>query len=252
VLVNRMKHRALAAAVLAVAGLAATLLWVGRGDGNRDAARSSASATIMKEGGRVTRAGATLQPAGPEQAQAERTQSGVDAFRAFSDDFVEANPDAVKEHMQREGLTRAETKELTYFALLASESHDWDAVESLTNHPMEEEARRQAWSQMQRRSRQMADELRALVKSEASEAERWAAINKIEADYLADYYLLTGMNPALLDELLRRSVEGQSAAETAAALAPGASSRPPGAGANCVRRDPDNPQAAPVPVPCPM
>ena len=38
--------------------------------------------------------------------------TGVDVFRSLSDDFVDANPDAVKEHMEREGLTRAETKEL--------------------------------------------------------------------------------------------------------------------------------------------
>jgi hypothetical protein len=178
---------------------------------------------------------------------------GVDAFRAFSDDFVEANPDAVKDHMQREGLTREETKELTYFALLVSESHDWDAVEALTNHAIEDEARRQAWSQMQRRSRQMREDLQAAVKRKASEAERWEAIDRIESGYLTDYYLLTGMTPDLLDQLLRLSVENQSAAETAAALAPSAPShRPPGANENCVRRDPDNPTAAPVSVPCPL
>ena len=155
--------------------------------------------------------------------------------------------------MEREGLTREETKELTFFALLASESHDWDAVESLTEHPIEDEARRQAWVQMQQRSRQMRDELQALVKQQASEAERWAAIDRIESGYLADYYRLTGMTPALLDQLLRLSLESQSAAETAAAMAPHApTTRPPGTVANCVKRDPDNPQSAPVPVPCPM
>ena len=175
----------------------------------------------------------------------------MEAFRAFSDDFVEANPDALAAHMAREGLTRAETKELTYFALLASESQDWDSVEALTGHPMEPEARRQAWSQMQRRSRQMRDELQALVKDNASEADRWAAIDRIERAYLDDYYLLTGMTPALLDQLLRVAVESQGAAETAAALAPNAPVAAPPAGSRCVRRDPDNPQAEPVPVPCP-
>jgi hypothetical protein len=246
VLVMR-KRRALAA-VAAVAALATLLIWVGRHDDRSD----SRSATITKSGGRVARTGATLHP-GSGRTTVAITGSGVEAFRTLSDDFVEANPDAVKDHMQREGLTREETKELTYFALLVSESHDWDAVEALTNHAIETEARRQAWSQMQRRSRQMREDLQAAVKRKASEAERWEAIDRIESDYLTDYYLLTGMTPDLLDQLLRLSVENQSAAETAAALAPSAPShRPPGANENCVRRDPDNPTAAPVSVPCPL
>ena len=214
------------------------LLWVGHHGNDPSMFSQRASTTVTKSGARVARSGATLHPGGGATGAIGGT--GVDAFRTFSDDFVEANPDAVKEHMQREGLTREETKELTYFALLVSESHDWDAVEALTNHAIEGEARRQAWAQMQRRSRQMRDALQVAVKSKASEAERWDAINRVESDYLADYYLLTGMTPDLLDQLLRLSVENQSAAETASALAPSAvSHRPPGANENCVRRDPE-------------
>ncbi len=225
------------------------LMWISRSEPDL----GSAPAAITKNGDRSTRAGTTLQPAGSTGSSGPIAATGIEAFRSLSDDFVDANPDAVKEHMEREGLTRAETKELTYFALLVHESHDWDAVESLTQHPIEAEARRQAWSQMQRRSGQMREELQALVKSKASEEERWDAIDRIESGYLADYYVLTGMTPDLLDQLLRLSVENQSAAETAAALAPrAASQRPPGANEHCVRRDPEHPDAAPVPVPCPM
>lgn len=239
-------------AAIAAVALAALLVWVNRSDPDR-ANAPSAAAPITKNGDRTTRTGATLQPAGSAGSFAPIASSGAEAFRSFSDDFVDANPDAVKEHMQREGLTRAETKELTYFALLVSESHDWDVVEALTEHPIEAEARRQAWAQMQRRSGQMREELQALVKSDAPEEDRWAAIDRVEAGYLEDYYQLTGMTPALLDQLLRLSVENQSAAETAAALAPSAhAAPPPGAGANCVRRDPERPDAPPVPVPCPM
>jgi hypothetical protein len=236
---------ALAFAVLAFAVLAAALLLTIAVLGGTQ----RAATTVTHAGGRVARAGATLQPARTASA-ADSVGGGVVAFRSFSDDFVEANDDAVKEHMAREGLTREETKELTYFALVVSESHDWDTVEALTEHAIEDEARRQAWTQMQRRSRQMRDELQGLVASNASEAERWDAIDRIESDYLADYYRLTGMTPELLDQLLRLSVETQSAAETAAAMAPHASVTAP-AGANCVKRDPENPRAAPVPVPCP-
>jgi hypothetical protein len=228
------------------------LVWVNRSMPEH-AGMQATAAPMTKNGDRTTRTGATLQPTGSTGSVAPLATTGAEAFRSFSDDFVDANPDAVKEHMQREGLTRAETKELTYFALLVSESHDWDVVESLTNHPIEAEARRQAWSQMQRRSGQMREELQALVKSNAPEEERWAAIDRVESGYLEDYYRLTGMTPELLDQLLRLSVENQSAAETAASLAPtAASARPAGAGTSCVRRDPANPDAPPVPVPCPM
>jgi hypothetical protein len=230
---------ALAFAVLMFVVLAALLLTISMlGSPQR------AATTVTQTGARVARAGATLRAASADDV----IGGGVVAFRSFSDDFVEANDDAVKDHMQREGLTREETKELTYFALLVSESHDWDTVEALTEHPIEDEARRQAWAQMQRRSRQMRDELHALV--DASEEQRWDAIDRIESGYLEDYYRLTGMTPELLDQLLRLSVESQSAAETAAAMAPNAPVTPP-AGANCVKRDPENPRAAPVPVPCP-
>jgi hypothetical protein len=237
-------------AAIAAVALAAMLVWVNRSVPEH--ASVQAAAPITKNGDRTTRTGATLQPTGISSVGPLST-TGAEAFRSFSDDFVDANPDAVKEHMQREGLTRAETKELTYFALLVSESHDWDVVESLTDHPIEAEARRQAWSQMQRRSGQMREELQALVKSNAPEEERWAAIDRVESGYLEDYYRLTGMTPDLLDQLLRLSVENQSAAETAASLAPSAAAaRPPGAGTSCVRRDPEHPDAPPVPVPCPM
>ena len=83
--------------------------------------------------------------------------------------------------------------------------------------------------------------------------QRWDAIDRIESAYLADYYVLTGMTPELLDQLLRLSVENQSAAETAAALAPRApATRPPGSDEHCVHRDLEHPDAPPVPVPCPM
>ena len=99
----------------------------------------------------------------------------------------------------------------------------------------------------------MREELQGLVKAKAGEEERWDAIDRIESAYLADYYVLTGMTPDLLDQLLRLSVENQSAAETAAALAPRApATRPPeptSAACIAIRR---HPNAAPVPVPCPM
>ena len=149
--------------------------------------------------------------------------------------------------MAKEGITLAETKELTYFALAVLESQDWDVVEDLTGHPIEDEARRQAAVEMRRRSQQMRDEVLA---SESEEA-RWAAIERVESGYLSEYYRITGMTPALLDQLLLQSINNNKIWETASAAAPNAAPQAPTGALNCVKRDPKNPDAPPVPVACP-
>src|SRR4029079_12612899 len=123
-LVSRAMRRALGVALLVAAVAAVVMIVVGSHHRERGAAAAklASATTTAKAGDRVTRTGATL---GGAVRTAADSMTGVDAFREFSSDFLEANPDAIKEHMEREGITRAETKELTYFALLASESQDW-------------------------------------------------------------------------------------------------------------------------------
>jgi hypothetical protein len=235
-------------AFIVVLGGAALLLWLSRSHPEHDP-DAATSTVVTSTGTRIARTGATLRPQS-EAARPLTELSGVAALREFSDDFAEANGDALREHMAREKLTRQETLELTFFALVASESQDWDTVEQLTGHAIQAEARRQAWVQMQQRSRQMREELQAMVKRGASEEERWEAIDQIESSYLDDYYRVTGMSPALLDQLLWLSVQGQNRPELAAAMSPSAGAGVP-PGANCVKRDPENPNTPPIPVPCP-
>ena len=149
--------------------------------------------------------------------------------------------------MAREGLTLDETRELTYFGVLAVESQDWARVESLTGRPLSADTRRQTWEAMMGRSQEMRRELQEQVAAGATEDTRWETITRIEDGYLADYYALTGMNPALLDQLLAASVRDQRAASTIASLAPEA--EPPArSGSQWVRRDPRHPERPPVPA----
>jgi hypothetical protein len=149
--------------------------------------------------------------------------------------------------MAKEGITLDQTKELTYFALAVLESQDWDVVEDLTGHPIEEEARRQVATEMRRRSQQMRDE----VLAGRDEEERWAAIERVENGYLSEYYRITGMNPELLDQLLLQSVNSNQIWETASAVAPDAPPRVPSGAKDCVKRDPEHPESPPVPIACP-
>jgi hypothetical protein len=173
--------------------------------------------------------------------------AGALALRQQADDFVEQQADAVEAHLAREGLSLDETRELTYFAILAVESQDWARVEALTGRPLAADTRRQTWEAMMARSQEMRRELQEQVQAGADEDTRWQTIARIEDGYLADYYALTGMNPALLDQLLAASVRDQRAAGTIASLAPDA--EPPArAGSQWVRRDPLHPERPPVPA----
>src|SRR5262245_44630783 len=71
---------------------------------------------------------------------------GATAFRSYSDDFVNLNPDAVKEQMKEEGLTFDEVKELTYFGLLATRTMAWDDVEKILKRNVKELDRKLAGS----------------------------------------------------------------------------------------------------------
>lgn len=175
--------------------------------------------------------------------------SGALALRAQADDFLAQQGAAVDEHMRREGLTRDETRELTYFGILAVQSQDWGAVEMQTGRALSADARRETWEAMMARSQEMRRELQEQIAAGADENARWDTIARIEDGYLDDYYRITGMTPAMLDALLAAAVRDQRSDATIASLAPDA--EPPRTGGKpgeWVRRDPANPSAPPVPV----
>jgi hypothetical protein len=231
----------------------------------------AACAAVIVLGGRESNAPSKAAPIAPSKAAgrveahapavARRATPGVTlrapsapsgspgalALRAQADDFIEQQGDAVREHMARERLTLDETRELTYFGILAVQSQDWQRVEQLTGAPLSDDARRQTWEAMMARSQEMRRELQEQIARGDGEDARWDTIARIEDGYLEDYFRITGMTPAMLDALLAAAVREQRAATTIAGLAPDAEPpRPPGA--TWVRRDPANPDRAPVPV----
>jgi hypothetical protein len=158
--------------------------------------------------------------------------------------------------MARQRLTMDETRELTFFAVLAVESQDWARVEGLTGKALSNDQRREVWESMMARSQEMHRHMGEQIASGADEGARWETIGQVESGYLSDYYRITGMTPAMLDQLLLASVREQRVSQTLASLSPGANEGPPppttnaaGARGAFVRRDPLHPERPPVPVP---
>jgi hypothetical protein len=176
---------------------------------------------------------------------------GAVAFRGYTDDYVDAQPAIARDHMAREKITMEETRELTYFAVLAVESQDWARVESLTGRPLGNDQRREVWESMMARSQEMRRHMGEAIANGADEGARWETIGRVEGGYLEDYYRITGMTPALLDQLLLASVRDQRVNQTLASLSPSNNEPPPmpaGRSGTWVKRDPLHPERPPVPV----
>lgn len=131
---------------------------------------------------------------------------GAAAFRSYTDQFVAANEDAVERQMTDEGLSRREIEELTYFSLLAQRTVDWPDVEKLLGRDVPPEKRELAQANLREQSSEMKRRLREHVKRGDTASVRVGTIKLVQKRYLKEYYLITGMTPALLDELLRGSV----------------------------------------------
>lgn len=240
-----------AAAVVTVVLLASRASSGGATRARPNAASEAAAAPRTVPPGKVRRPSAGLALRADVPDGRLDAAPGAAAFRTYTDDFVDAQAAVTREHMAREGLTMDETRELTYFAVLAVESQDWARVESLTGKRLSADERREAWEAMMARSQEMHRHMREEIARGADESTRWDVISRIERGYLSDYYRVTGMTPALLDQLLAASVEDQHVNETLASMSP-SDDRPPVPGGGkrgvFVKRDPLNPSAPPVPV----
>lgn len=252
-----MRRALLGGAVVALT--AALVVYVARGSSGEPTrattpAAATAGAPAAARGGVVPRVRAPspgLALRADVAGELSDAAPGAVAFRKYTDDFVDAQADATRAHMAREGLTLDETRELTYFAVLAVESQDWARVESITGTPLAPDARRAVWESMMARSQEMRRHLQEEIAAGADEGTRWQTIARIESGYLSDYYRITGMTPALLDQLLLASVRDQRVNETIASVSPDNDQPPvpPGARPGAfVRRDPRHPERPPVPV----
>lgn len=127
---------------------------------------------------------------------------GEKAFRATVDAFMKYNRHFAEAKAKEEGLTAKEVHELTYFGFLVMQTQKWSEVEELAGHELSEDERMLGEELMHTSNREFTAAMRKLVEDEASEEARWKLINDTRERYLREYYALTGMNPALLDDLL--------------------------------------------------
>jgi hypothetical protein len=127
---------------------------------------------------------------------------GQVAFRTFSDLYVDANLDFARRQAESEGITVPEVRELTHFGLLVLATQRVPDVEEVLGQPLSQEQRDSLASLMNSANSDFKSQVRQLVADGAGEAERWKLIRATQARYLDAFYRATGMNEALLDDLL--------------------------------------------------
>ncbi len=127
---------------------------------------------------------------------------GQVAFRTFSDLYVDANLDFARRQAESQGITVPEVRELTHFGLLVLATQRVPDVEEVLGQPLSQEQRDALAPLMTSANSEFKSEMRQLVADGAAEAERWKLIRGAEARYLDAFYRATGMNEALLDDLL--------------------------------------------------
>jgi hypothetical protein len=133
-------------------------------------------------------------------------QPGRDAFRAVSDRYVEENLELATRQAAAEGLTLAEIREVTYFGLMVLATQRFEDVEAVTGRPIPEAQRDELSKLMQTSNGEFKDAMRKLVSRRADEADRWKLIRDTEARYQSELFRLSGLDEALLDDLLAGNV----------------------------------------------
>jgi len=127
---------------------------------------------------------------------------GETAFRMVSDRYVDDNLAFAERQAAAERLTLPEVRELTYFGLLVLATQRHDDVEALIGRPLTEQQSDELARLMQSSNGEFRDAMRGLVARGAAEAERWALIRSTDARYRSELFRITGLDAALLDDLL--------------------------------------------------
>jgi hypothetical protein len=127
---------------------------------------------------------------------------GEKAFRATVDAFMEYNRHFAEAQAKEEGITVKEVGELTYFGFMVMQTQRWGEIEELVGHELSEDERALGEELMHTINGEFKAAMRKLVADDAPEAARWKLIRDTQERYLREYYALTGMTPALLDDLL--------------------------------------------------
>ena len=134
---------------------------------------------------------------------------GAAAFRVTTDAYVDFNMELVKEKAAEEGITVAEVRELTYFGLLVTRTQQWGAIEDILGTELTEEQKTLGDALTQTANQDFKAQMREHVENGATEEERLAFIKQTQEDYFKEYFALTGMTPAQLDQLLGGEFSGK-------------------------------------------
>lgn len=137
-----------------------------------------------------------------EAKAAGDARPGEKAFRATVDAFMEYNRHFAEAQAKAEGITVKEVGELTYFGFLVMQTQRWGDVQQLIGQELSEDELALGEELMHTSNREFTAAMRKLVADKAPEEARWKLIRETQERYLREYYALTGMTPALLDDLL--------------------------------------------------
>lgn len=146
-----------------------------------------------------------------EAKAAGDARPGEKAFRATVDAFMTYNRAFAEEQARAEGITVEEVAELTYFGFMALQTQRWGEVEELAGRSFSEEERALGEELMHTANAEFKSAMRKLVADGAPKEARWKLIRDTQERYLREYYALTGMTPALLDDLLAGDITREGA-----------------------------------------
>lgn len=127
---------------------------------------------------------------------------GEAALREVVRLFIEHNRQFADVQAQAEGLSVEEVEELTFFGMMAQQTQRWPDVEDVLENPVDAATRAAAEALLHDANAAFKAEMRRMVQSGATEAERWALIRQTQSDYRKRYFGLTGMTEAQLQTLL--------------------------------------------------
>lgn len=169
-------------------------------------------------------------PAIDEAWKAEMTEKlrgspnpGEAAFNAYSDRFIDENLELAEQQARNEGLTLPEIRALTRLGLLVMATQKLPDVEEVLGRELPPETKDELASMVNRVNGGFKDQMRALVAKKAPEEERWKLISAADASFRAEFFKISGMTPAQLDDMLAGNLllPGAPGATPAEAVGPG-------------------------------
>ncbi len=153
-----------------------------------------------------------VEPKSPEVSnawKAEMTEKlrgnpspGEAAFAAYSDRFIDENLAMAEDQARGEGITLPEVRALTRLGLLVMATQRLSDVEEVLGRELPAETKDALETMVHRENGAFKDQMRALVAKKAPEEQRWELIRAADARYRDQFFEISGMTPALLDDLL--------------------------------------------------